>query len=201
MAETSTSPKRGRPRTFDRDEVLTAAIGAFWQHGVDATTLVDLEQAAGVVRTTIYNSFGGRDGLYRDAARLYVERTKDSLFGSMLGDAADVDDVVAFLDRLAGSIRGEETPTGCLIVNDLTSPAIDRAAARDYLDSLRGGVEGALRRTSHSGRLAPEHVSELTDLVVTGVIGANLLCRAVGRDAAINALESLRTSVSRAVDA
>ncbi len=198
-ADKSTPARRGRPTEFDREAVVAAAIGTFWEKGVDATTLTDLEAAAGVVRTTIYNSFDGREGLYRDAARSYVERTKAEVFGSMLDDTADVDDIDGFLERLGASMANTETPAGCLIVNDLASPSLDRTAAVEYLDALRDGVAGALHRTVQAGLLRQERSTELADVIVVGVIGANLLCRAVDREAGIAAVTSLRSTLRQAV--
>ncbi len=201
MAADKTAPaRRGRPTKFDREAVVTAAMGTFWENGVDTTTLTDLEAAAGVVRTTIYNSFDGRDGLYRDAARLYVERTKAEVLGSMLDDTADVDDVDGFLERLGTSMANTEIPTGCFIVNDLTSPSLDQAAAIEYLDALRNGVAAALDRTVEAGLLPPQRSTELADVVIAGVIGANLLCRTVDREAGIAAITALRANLRQAMD-
>lgn len=201
MAADKTTPaRRGRPAKFDREAVVAAAMETFWEKGVDTATLADLEAAAGVVRSTIYNSFDGRDGLYRDAARLYVDRTKAELLGSMLDDTADVDDIDDFLDRLGTSMANTEIPTGCFIVNDLTSPLRDQAAANEYFNALKNGVAAALDRTTRVGRLPQERSTELADVVVAGVIGANLLCRTVGREAGIAAITALRSNLCQAVN-
>ncbi len=198
-ADETTSNRRGRPTKFDREAVVTAAMETLWDKGIDATTLTDLEAAAGVVRTTIYNSFNGRDGLSRDAARLYVERTKAEVFGSMLDDTSDIDDVDGFLQRLGISMANTEIPAGCLIVNDLTSPSLDDAASVEYLDALRNGVTAALDRTADAGLLPRARSTELAEVVIVGVIGANLLCRAVDREAGIAAITSLRSTLRQAV--
>ncbi|MCP4960035.1 MAG: TetR/AcrR family transcriptional regulator, partial [Actinomycetia bacterium] len=72
--------RRGRPPKFDHNAVVDAAIGAFFRSGFEATTLADLEHATGVDRSTLYNSFGGKQGLYELATTAYLERAETSLF-------------------------------------------------------------------------------------------------------------------------
>ena len=38
----------GRPKEFDREEVLQKALHTFWQKGYDATTLPDLLESMGI---------------------------------------------------------------------------------------------------------------------------------------------------------
>ncbi len=69
------APARGRPREFDVDAALTAALKVFWQQGYDATSLTDLTEAMGVSRPSLYAAFGNKESLYRKALDLY-EREK-----------------------------------------------------------------------------------------------------------------------------
>ena len=38
----------GRPRQFDEEQVLDAAMKAFWAHGYEATSLADLVSVTGL---------------------------------------------------------------------------------------------------------------------------------------------------------
>lgn len=48
-----------------RENVLTAALQAFSQHGFTATRLEDIAQAAKVTRGAIYHHFGSKEELYK----------------------------------------------------------------------------------------------------------------------------------------
>ena len=171
----NTSPKRGRPPSFDRDAVISGAISAFFEKGYENTTLADLEAATGVDRSTLYNSFEGKAGLYRSAAQAYVDVVMTELFDPLVnGEADDLSDVVSFLDRLEGSMRSDQFPTGCFIVNDLGSASRHQAATDRYIEALHRGLNGALARF---GLTATEVRQSRSELLIGAVIGINALAR------------------------
>ncbi len=166
--------KRGRPPAFDRSEVVTAATEAFWRKGFAETSLSDLETATGVDRSTIYNSFGGKRGLYNSATDLYLSEAEDSLFRPLTGGSSGVADIVAFLDLLAGMLDSSTIPQGCLIVNDIVSPTDENATNR-YLGDLEGGLLAALNRSAELGETDPTRTSARARLVTAAVLGINLV--------------------------
>jgi len=68
MEKTAT---RGRPREFDTDEALAAALQVFWSKGYDAASLTDLTEAMGITRPSLYAAFGNKEALFKQALDLY----------------------------------------------------------------------------------------------------------------------------------
>jgi AcrR family transcriptional regulator len=188
----------GRPPAFVRDEVIDSAMQLFWSKGVDHVTLKDLEAAAGVDRSTLYNSFGGKFGLYGEAASRYVARTTEQIFAPLSDVEDGIEATAGMLERLGDTVRSGEFPAGCLIVNDLASPTIDGPAATAYYQALSAGVGRALNRAVDQGRLEGATAERLASVVVAGVIGANLTGRAIGPAEALASIDGLTETVRTA---
>lgn len=64
-----------RPRQFDRDIALDAAIRMFWTKGFAGTSTDDLRAAMGLGRQSLYNAFGDKRQLYLEALSSYHRRS------------------------------------------------------------------------------------------------------------------------------
>src|SRR6201996_9782455 len=63
----------GRPREFDRDAALEAAMLQFWRKGFAATSMNDLCDAMDVRSPSLYAAFGSKEALYLEAVERYVD--------------------------------------------------------------------------------------------------------------------------------
>jgi len=64
--------RRGRPRNFDRNQVLLKAMQTFWENGYEGTSMTQLVDAMGIGSPSIYAAFGSKEELFREAVELYV---------------------------------------------------------------------------------------------------------------------------------
>lgn len=74
-AEQAGQKTPGRPRQFDRDAALAAAMRVFWVHGYAGASIATLIDAMGISRATLYASFGDKEHLFKLVMDLY-EREK-----------------------------------------------------------------------------------------------------------------------------
>lgn len=168
--------KRGRPAKFDREQVIHGAINAFFAKGFEATTLADLEEATGVDRSTLYNSFGGKAGIYSSATSTYLAMAEKGLFSALLeGTDNGYDDILTFLAMLRKGLTTATTP-GCLIVNDMAAGA-DPAAAARYRNLMEEGLRRALSRT-HDPDINQQ--KQRARLISASVLGVNLVSKTTG---------------------
>ncbi|MEM9037806.1 MAG: helix-turn-helix domain-containing protein [Actinomycetota bacterium] len=171
----STKNRGGRPPEFDRNAVLTSAVFAFWIGGFKATTVGDLEAATGLDRSSLYKSFGGKDGLYEAAADVYIAMASDQLFSSLHEGTGGIEDILTFIDTLSGSYRAGQ-PRGCYIVNDMGSVE-PYAATHRYLEILQTGFRAAFRRAVAAGQVEEEVVDQRAELLTAAFVGINLTHR------------------------
>ncbi|MET0886036.1 MAG: helix-turn-helix domain-containing protein, partial [Mycetocola sp.] len=64
----------GRPRGFEADLALDAAVDVFWRRGYDGASLSELTAAMGINRPSLYAAFGDKAQLFQSALHRYVER-------------------------------------------------------------------------------------------------------------------------------
>ena len=105
-----------RPRSFDTDAVLDAAMMTFWRHGYEATTTRMLEEATGVGLRSLFNAFGDKEALFQQVLDRYFAMVEDNLTQVFAEPGLPAISMVfeGFLvDEPPDSIRN----AGCLMVN------------------------------------------------------------------------------------
>jgi TetR/AcrR family transcriptional regulator, copper-responsive repressor len=100
----------GKPQ-FDEAAVIAAAMGVFWRHGYSAASISDLTTATGLSRSSLYQRFGDKDGLFQEALAAYTERVVRRM------NAAKADTARGRLEALLRAYLpgGSPRPPGCLI--------------------------------------------------------------------------------------
>ncbi len=103
------NPGPGRPRGFDADDALRAAMEVFWRKGFEASSLEDLTAAMGLSRSSFYACFGSKHGALVAAVRAYARDRKAAL-KALLDAAPDaearIDAAVEALAPTDGARRG-----------------------------------------------------------------------------------------------
>ncbi|WP_342075105.1 TetR/AcrR family transcriptional regulator [Yoonia sp. SS1-5] len=69
----SDTKRMGRPRSFDTDEALMAAMNVFWTKGYDGASMKDLTRAMGISGPSLYSAFGDKRELYLKTIDRYAD--------------------------------------------------------------------------------------------------------------------------------
>ncbi|MEM7667710.1 MAG: TetR/AcrR family transcriptional regulator [Pseudomonadota bacterium] len=115
MVEKKSEPrKRGRPRSFNTDEALDAAVGVFWREGYDGADTASLAAAMGLTKPSVYAAFGDKRSLFSHALRRYGETIgAEAVLAFDAGQ--DIESAVAvFFATLVTTQSGERGAQGCL---------------------------------------------------------------------------------------
>jgi AcrR family transcriptional regulator len=142
----------GRPREFDRDAALEAAMFLFWRKGFEAASMSDLCDAMGVRSPSLYAAFGSKEALYLEAFEHYVGTQGPPIWDRLAEGATARAGIEQFL--IAGTERlpkSRALPAGCMAalaaVGDEWPPAIARVVKKvrlEMLGRLRARLEDAV---------------------------------------------------------
>lgn len=133
----SSTRKKGRPRTFDRDVALARAMNVFWQRGYEPATIAELCAAMEINPPSLYAAFGNKAQLFLEAARHY----KTLYWSPAWARLADNPDIFAgmagFFQEAAGIVTSQDAPCGCLIILAATNVSAEGETVNDALKELR----------------------------------------------------------------
>lgn len=142
----------GRPRAFDADTALEAALRVFWTKGYEGTALSDLTAAMGINRPSIYATFGNKEALFRKALDRYSERMTNYTAEALKEPTAR-----AVAERLmvgtADLLSCPGNPKGCLMVQGALACGEEADPIRKELISRRATGEAGLRERFERAKL------------------------------------------------
>lgn len=149
----------GRPRSFDRDEALSSALKVFWTNGYADASMADLTGAMGINAPSLYAAFGSKEGLFREAVRLYTDTQGATLWASMSEAATAREAVEGLLLATATASDQCGQPKGCLLAVSLVSPdALPQGACGDVAairEDAMASMRARLRAGQAAGEIAP----------------------------------------------
>jgi AcrR family transcriptional regulator len=157
--EMATHSGRGRPRAFDPEQALSAALEVFWRRGYEGASMAELTEAMGITKPSLYACFGNKEALFRKALDLY-ERDKLCYMQSALSEPTSK----AVAERLLRGALAIQTnssdPKGCMGVISSVGGTAHSECIRDEIIARRASSELALierlKRAREEGDL-PDH--------------------------------------------
>ena len=167
----------GRPRQFDTEQVLEAAMQAFWAKGYEATSLVDLVAATGLLKGSLYQAFGDKHSLFLQALNRYLaemRRRKNECLAQATSPLEGIKNVMHRMIDMADS--DSECPKGCMAMNSLAElvphdPEV-RQVMEKHMSHMRASMAKTVSRAQAAGEIRSERpAEEITLLLMTFMAG------------------------------
>lgn len=190
-----------RTKAFDTEEALQAAIAVFWERGYEAASLPDLLAAMGIGRQSLYDTFGDKLSLYRQALEAYRQHGQawlDSHLHESIEPLTGIRNLLlAVAERDAQSCR-----RGCMLVNAPSGPERDpeitrlvhrhaAALGRAFRDSVaRGQANGTIPASLDAASTAQFLLVTFFGLITTARLGLDRSGRRQAVEVAMRVLSS-----------
>lgn len=136
---------RGRPRGFDPDIALEAAMKVFWAEGFEGASINTLARATGMPRATLYQLYHDKEGLFLAAIDHYARTRTAKVAATLESHATLEEDLKAFFAAVIDLALSEPKARGCLIACVLADVAGSNSRFRLELDHRCEALEMRIR--------------------------------------------------------
>ncbi|RYG57303.1 TetR/AcrR family transcriptional regulator [bacterium] len=192
-----------RPKAFNRDAALQAAMALFWKQGYEATSTDDLLKAMGIGRQSLYDTFGDKHRLYLEALELYNSSRVAEHGANHSDDASPLAALEAILFAIADADPAAHA-IGCMGINAIcefgqSDPAV-AAISHGSNEQMLTTLEGILRAAKAKGEVAANLDEKQAAQFISAILAGMKVREKAGDDTqqlravATFALDSLRAS-------
>jgi AcrR family transcriptional regulator len=171
------SQPKGRPRSFDRNAALDAAVLVFWEKGYDGTTLTDLTAAMGINRPSLYATYGNKRDLFVQAIDRYAATHGSKAFSALRLEPDSRTAVQKFFEASIDCALADGTPRGCLINTVATDAAGSDTELREKLSHMFERTDTAIARriaanqsTGNTTNREPEQLARMAHSVTHSIM-------------------------------
>lgn len=167
----------GRPRQFDEDHALDAAMRAFWTKGYEATSLSDLTEATGLHRGSLYQAFGDKHQLFVRSLKRYLAEMRRQKAAAMRAAPTPVAGIRLVSHAMVDMADDDhECPKGCMALNAVVEmgphdPVIQQLLT-EHTMYMRQSLTDAIAEAQAAGEVDDSRSPEiLTGLLMTFMAG------------------------------
>ena len=167
-----------RQLEFDRGEALARAVDAFWQMGYEALPALEIAQAMGVAKSSLYNTFGSKKNLFIESLNHYADNQRSKVC------AGSKSENVAVLLRqiLLEAASDNNAGRGCLLVNTAAEFGARDSEVRQHVkagfDGMRDSFSTLIRAGQGAGHFNPDvDPYRYAIILVTGIAGLRVLAK------------------------
>lgn len=169
---------KGRPRQFDTDKALDAALLLFWRRGYEGTSLSALTKAMRINVPSLYAAFGNKETLFKKALERYLQNPASYLPKALQQPTARRA-VEKLFQGAIDMVMNPCHPDGCLLVQGALAAGPAAASIRKELSRCRAAAETAVRRRferaiAEGDMPANVHAAKLARYIVTVLWGLSV---------------------------
>lgn len=180
-----------RPKEFDRDEALEAAIGVFREHGFAGTSAGMLTDAMKIGRQSLYDTFGDKWHLYCSAVERYAAAETRAHLEALRSGSTAIENLRRMIARVVAEAR--KPCLGVSSISEFGNACEDLTKTRNAAGrALRKVVVAKVRQAQTDGDVAPGlDPKHAAGFLLASVAAIRLAARGGASDTELRALGRL----------
>lgn len=163
---------------FDRTEVIALAVDAFWRCGYEPLPAVEIAEAMGVAKSSLYNTFGSKRHLFLESLDHYANSQRSKLVARASSENAGVLLRQVLLEAVSDNNAGR----GCLLLNTAAEFGARDSEVRRRVKAGFDGMMDAFANLICSGQEAGQFKAganphEYAVFLLAGMSGLRVLAK------------------------
>jgi AcrR family transcriptional regulator len=152
--------RMGRPRGFDEDAALEAAMRVFWEKGYEGATIADLTEAMGINRSSMYAAFGDKESIFHKVMERY-RAGRMTYIRQALAQPSLREVVSGLIHGTAEFLSTPDNPRGCLLIQGALACGTDTEHVKLAMIDWRKSGEAALKKRLQQAQCEGELPAEI----------------------------------------
>ena len=171
-----------RTKSFNKDDVLERAMNLFWKQGFHATSMQDIVQNVGLSRSSLYESFGSKQGLFDQALGNYCRTNREGVKALLSNEKSVKTGIRNLLESSIHCTISDADKKGCFVVNSTTELVPGDDEMLKALSKNRASFEKVffefLQKGQATGEIPPnKDIKTLSGLIYTVFSGLNVIAK------------------------
>jgi TetR/AcrR family transcriptional repressor of nem operon len=171
-----------RPRTFEEEPALDAAIACFWRRGYEATSVRDLAAAMGIGGPSLYNAFHDKRTLFVRALERYMDCGARERMAWLEKTLPPKQAIRRFIGEVIDRSVNDPDRRGCFLINSALEVAPHDPELGAEIAERLAEIEVFFRRLIKAGQAdgdipATRDARDLARLLLGVLLGIRVLAR------------------------
>lgn len=189
-----------RPKEFEQDAALERAMNLFWENGYEATSIRDLIAYVGISSSSIYNTFGDKQDIYRAALERY-RRVEYEQVRQLLAVSRPLCETLAdMFAELIDDLIADEGRRGSFTLNAAVElgarDPIVAAVLREHFDDICALLAERLAAAQANGEMDARYPAlDLARYLLFGMYSLGMIVKVYPNRARLEAMAALTLAI------
>ncbi len=157
-------------------------MNLFWKQGFHATSMQDIVQNVGLSRSSLYESFGSKQGLFDQALSNYCRTNREGVKALLSNEKSVKSGIRNLLESSIHCTISDADKKGCFVVNSTTELVPGDDEMLKALSKNRASFEKVffefLQKGQATGEIPPnKDIKTLSGLIYTVFSGLNVIAK------------------------
>lgn len=144
--KTTVKKYRGRPTSFNREELVAQVMELFWERGYNNLPLNEIAKETGLTRASLYNAFETKEALFLEAVTYYFSSSPDAALDHIKSGDPVGPVFYRLFDEACKSRAADEKRRGCLATNCISELIASKTELGETLAGMYDGRRKLIKR-------------------------------------------------------